>query len=149
MVKKINIKKIISKLIIGEIIHKLQSHKSFEKTLKDLQKEIEKNGFSIKSIHNLKQTFKDKNIKLNNNFEYQIIQFCNAEKAFKALSMSEDVGIMMPKNIIIYQNSKGVFIQFMKMKPLMIKLIFPEINLTPISKKVMKTMEKITKNAIK
>lgn len=142
-------KGMISKTFLGEIVYKVKSEKNFNQTLEDLKKSIENNGFSVKHIHNLKEAFDEKKLNYEKDFEYQIVQFCNATKAHKALSMSTDVGIMMPKSIIIFQNSKGVFMQFMKMKPIMVKLMFPNIDLAPMSKIVMQTMEKIVNQASK
>lgn len=141
------IKKMISRLIIGNIIHKVKTEKSFDKAFMDLQSSIKENGFQVKHVHDIKKAFDEKGIKYTKGFEYRLVQFCNAKKAHKALSMSTDVGIMMPKTVIIFKKAGKTYFQFMKMKPFMIKFMFPEINLAPMSKKVMTTMQKIVEEA--
>lgn len=141
------IKKIISRMILGNVAYKVKTDKKFKSALSSLQESIKNNGFQIKHIHDMKEAFDEKRLKYDTDFEYKLIQFCNAKKAHKALSMSTDVGIMMPKTIIIFKKDGETYFQFMKMKPFMVSFMFPEINLAPMSKNVMATMQKIVAEA--
>lgn len=142
-------KKIISKIILGSIVNKVKTDKNFNKAFVDLKTAIKNNGFQIKHIHDMKEAFDEKGLKYDHDFEYRLVQFCNAKKAHKAISMSTDVGIMMPKTIIIFRNNGETYFQFMKMKPFMVSFMFPEINLVPMSKSVTKTMDNIIAEAKK
>lgn len=139
------IKTFFSRLFLGNVVHKVETEKDFHTTLADLKVAIERNGFSVKYVHDIKKALAKENPGFEN--EYRIVQFCNAKKANKALSMSSDVGVMMPKSIIIFEKKGKTFLQFMKMKPFMVKMMFPEIDLSNMSRNVMSTMEKIVNDA--
>jgi uncharacterized protein (DUF302 family) len=141
------IKKLVSQMILGNVVQKVKTNKNFKDAFSDLQESIKNNGFQVKHIHDIKEAFDEKGLEHDSDFEYKLVQFCNAKKAHKALSMSTDVGIMMPKTIIIFRKNKETYFQFMKMKPFMVSLMFPEINLAPMSKNVMATMQKIITEA--
>ena len=116
--------------------------------MSDIQKSIRNNGFQVKHIHDVKGAFDEKGLKHDSDFEYKLVQFCDAKKAHKALSMSTDVGIMMSKTIIVFRKNGETYFQFMKTKPFMVSFMFPEINLAPMSKNVMATMQKIVTEAV-
>ena len=143
-------KKLLSKIFIGDIVYKKSTTASFEDTLEALKKSIENNNFSIPAIHDLKKTYLKANLPLNDNFEYKIIQLCNAKKSHKALTeMSYDMGIMMPKSIIIAKENGKTTLRFMQMKPWMVGMMFPTINIAPMSKNVMAVLKKIVNDTIK
>lgn len=142
-------KKFLSNLFIGKIVYKVSIDVSFEKVIKSLEKAIENNNFSIPAIHDLKKTFTKASLPLDDDFEYKIVQLCNAQKSHKVLTtMSYDMGIMMPKSIIVARENKKTTLRFMQMKPWMMGMMFPEINIAPMSKNVMATMKKIVDDAI-
>jgi len=58
------------------------------------------------------------------------------------------MGVMMPKSIIVSHKNGKTTLRYMKLKPWMVSMMFPEIDILPISKKVTKTMEKIVKETI-
>ncbi len=143
-------KKLLSNLFLGKIVYKVSTNEPFEKVIKSLEKTIKNNGFSIPAVHDLKQTFIKESLPLDKNFEYRIVQLCNAKKSHKVLTtMSYDMGIMMPKSIIVASENGKTTLRFMQMKPWMIGMMFPEINIAPMSKNVMTTMKKIVADTIK
>lgn len=142
-------KKFLSRLMLGNIVNKTIVDKPFSEVLEAVKKSIEKNDFNISVIHNIKETFLKNNLTLPKDFEFSIIQFCNAPKAHHAITdLSHDVGIMMPKSIIVSRKNGKTSIRFMQMKPWMVGMMFPEINLQPLSKKVMALLRKIVKEAV-
>ncbi|MBT3463499.1 DUF302 domain-containing protein [archaeon] len=142
-------KKLISKAIIGKIVYKVETDKSFDITFKDLEKSIKNNNFSIPGIHDLKKTYTKANLPLDKDFEYTIVQLCNAKSSHKALTkLSYDMGVMMPKSIIIAREDGKTTLRFMKMKPAMVGMMFPDLNIAPMSKKIMGTLKKIVDEAI-
>jgi uncharacterized protein (DUF302 family) len=142
-------KKMLAKKMMGDIVFKKSVKASFEKVEKALEAAIKKNNFSIPTIHDLKKTFQKAELPLAEDFNYKIVQLCNAKKSHKALTtMSYDMGIMMPKSIIIAQEGEKVTLRFMKMKPWMVGMMFPEIDIAPMSKNVMKILEKIVNDTV-
>ncbi len=141
-------KKFLSEKVLGKIAYKISTNKPFETVFKNLEQAIINNGFSIITTHDMRKTFEKNNLEISRDFEYRIIELCNAQKAHKALGMSKDLGIMMPKSIIISRENNQTVLRYMQMKPWMISWMFPTINLAPMSKKVMGTMKKIVHEAV-
>jgi len=140
-------KKIISKNIIGEVVEKHDTNADFDVVIEKLSEAVKKNNFSIVGVHDLKDTYERKNLDVD--FKYKIVQICNAEKSHGALTnMSHDLGIMMPKSIVVAQKDGVTSLRFMKMKPWMVSLMFPDIDIAPMSKMVTKTMRDIVTQTI-
>ena len=143
-------KKTLSNIILGKIVNKTIVDKPFLEVLEAVKKSIELNDFKISVLHDIKDTFEKNNLPLEKDFEYTIVQFCNAPKAHTAVTkLSHDVGIMMPKSIIVSRENGKTLIQFMQMKSWMIAMMFPEIDLGLFSKKIMSALRKIVKDAVK
>ncbi len=142
-------KKFLSEKVLGKIAYQISTDKPFETVLKNLEKAIVDNDFSIITTHDMRKTFEKNNLEISRDFEYRIIELCNAPKAHKALGMSMDLGIMMPKSIIISRENGKTVLRYMQMKPWMVGMMFPDINIVPMSKKVMVTMKKIVHEAVK
>lgn len=143
-------KKYLSHLMLGNIVNKTIVDKPFPVVLDAVKKAIELNDFKISVVHDIKDTFQKNNLPLDKDFEYTIIQFCNAPKAHMAITkLSHDVGIMMPKSIVVSRENGKTSIRFMQMKPWMVGMMFPDIDLKPLSKKVMKALQNIVDDAVK
>jgi len=142
-------KKIIAKLFVGNIVQKVYIDAPFDKVVETLEKVVLKYEFGIQAVHDLKETYKNKKLSLPEDFEYKIVQICNAPKSHKALqNMSFDMGVMMPKSIIIaYENGK-TSMRFMKLKPWMVSLMFPELDVAPLSKHITEVMNNIVNDTI-
>ncbi len=144
---KRKVKKFISKNIIGDIVEKHKTNAPFDLVIEKLKEAVKENNFSIVAIHDLKETYENKNLDVD--FHYKIVQICNAEKSHGALTnMSHDLGIMMPKSIVVAEKGGVTTLRFMKMKPWMVSLMFPEIDVAPISKMVTKIMRDIVTQTI-
>jgi uncharacterized protein (DUF302 family) len=141
-------KKFLSEKVLGKIAYQISTDKPFETVLKNLEKAIVDNDFSIITTHDMRKTFEKNNLEISRDFEYRIIELCNAKKAHKALGMSMNLGIMMPKSIIISRENGKTVLRYMQMKPWMVGMMFPDINIVPMSKKVMGTMKKIVHEAV-
>ena len=144
------IKKTLSKWLMGSIVEKHTTNAPYEKVLEALKDSVANNQFAIVAIHDMKETYRKKNLEIDLSFEYKIVQICNAPKSHKALtSMSYDMGVMMPKSIIVTKENGETNLRFMKMKPWMVSLMFPELDIAPLSKKVTTIINKIVSDTIK
>ncbi len=141
-------KKFLSEKIIGKVVYKISTDKPFPEVFANLEKAVSNNNFSIITIHDMRQTFEKNNLEISPDFEYKILELCNPQKAHKALGMSKDLGIMMSKSIVISRENNQTVLRYMQMKPWMISWMFPDINLAPMSKKMMATMKKIVHEAV-
>lgn len=77
----------------------------FEQVLEDLPAKLEKEGFGIISKIDIGQKLREK---LGVEFrKYVILGACNPPLAFKALSAEENIGLMLPCNVIVYEKALG------------------------------------------
>ena len=144
------IKKMFSKWLMGDIVAKYVTNAAFEKVIENLNEVVKENKFAVVGIHDMKETYTKKNLQIADDFEYKIIQICNAPKSHKALnSMSYDMGVMMPKSIIVSRENGKTTLRFMKMKPWMVSMMFPELDIVPMSKMVTGVITKIVTDTIK
>lgn len=143
-------KNLISKWLMGNIVEKQITNTPFDKVIETLSKVVKDNNFAVVTVHDMKETYKKKNLQMSDDFEYSIIQICNAPKSHKALTkMSFDMGVMMPKSIIVARENGKTSLRYMKMKPWMVSMMFPELDIVPMSKMVTETMDKIVTETIK
>ncbi len=142
-------KKLLAKWLIGDITEKYETKANFDDVLKELYNSVKNNNFSVVSEHNMRETYKKNKLEVADDFEYRIVQICNAPKSHKALSqMSFEMGVMMPKSIIIARENGKTTLRFMKMKPWMVSMMFPDLDIAPMSKMVTGIMSKIVKETL-
>ena len=78
---------------------------SFENALEKVTEDLQNEGFGILTEIDVKETLKKK---LDVDFrEYKILGACNPTSAYKALQSEEQIGLMLPCNLIVYENSSG------------------------------------------
>ncbi len=135
---------------MGNIVKKITTNAPYEKVIKILTEVVKENKFAVVTTHDMKETYTKKKLNISSNFEYRIVQISNAQKSHKALTkMSFDMGVMMPKSIIVSLENKKTTLRYMKMKPWMVSMMFPELDIIPMSKMVTEIMDKIINETIK
>jgi len=74
---------------------------SYEQAVKKVTEELKKEGFGVLTTIDVKDTLKKK---LNLDFrKYVILGACNPPLAHKALEAEEEVGLLLPCNVIVYE----------------------------------------------
>jgi len=77
----------------------------FESAQQKVTEALQKEGFGVLSEINVKATLKKK---LDVDFrEYKILGACNPPFAYKALSLEENIGVLMPCNVILQEKEAG------------------------------------------
>jgi uncharacterized protein (DUF302 family) len=88
--------------------YKRQVALNYDDAVKKLREELQKQGFGVLTEINVKETLKKK---LNVDFEnYIIMGACNPPFAYQALQAEEDVGIVMPCNVIVFDRGGKTFV---------------------------------------
>ena len=79
---------------------------SVEDLVLKIREELQKEGFGILTDVNVKELFKEK---INVDFrKYRILGACNPVFSHKALLAEENVGLMLPCNIIVQEKENGL-----------------------------------------
>ena len=77
----------------------------FETAVSKITEAMQKEGFGILARRDMHKTFRDKlNIDFRN---YTILEACNPMAAYEAIKREENIGIMLPCNIVVQQTEDG------------------------------------------
>ncbi|HRI46896.1 MAG TPA: DUF302 domain-containing protein [Ignavibacteriaceae bacterium] len=78
---------------------------NYEETLLKVVEELKKEGFGVLTEIDVKATLK---IKLDVDFRrYKILGACNPPFAYKALQLEENLGVLLPCNVIVQEKENG------------------------------------------
>ncbi|MDH5720198.1 MAG: DUF302 domain-containing protein [Spirochaetia bacterium] len=84
---------------------KTESSLPFEEAVNKTREELQKEGFGVLTEIDVKATLKKK---LDADFRpYLILGACNPPYAHKALLAEEHIGLMLPCNVVVQENSSG------------------------------------------
>jgi uncharacterized protein (DUF302 family) len=100
---------------------------------------LRENGFGIITEIDVTNAIK---IKLNKQFkQYKILGACNPEFAYEALTANDDVGLLLPCNVVILETPQGFKIT--SMKPTHMLSILGNKDVCGVADKVDIAMEKV------
>ncbi len=111
----------------------------FEETIKVITEELKKEGFGILTKIDVQAKFKEK---LNIDFKkYVILGACNPLFAHKAILVEEDIGLMLPCNVIIYEKENKTIVSIIK--PTVAMETIKNSELGQIAEEVEKKLKKV------
>lgn len=88
--------------------YKKEFNGSFEQACEKTAEELKKEGFGVLTEINVKEVLKEK---LNEEFyNYKILGACNPSFALKALNTEQEIGLLMPCNVIVFEDKGKVFV---------------------------------------
>jgi uncharacterized protein (DUF302 family) len=77
----------------------------YDKALERTTDELKKEGFGVLTTIDVKQTLKQK---LDKEFrQYTILGACNPSLAYRAFEAELEIGLLLPCNVIVYENGAG------------------------------------------
>ncbi len=77
----------------------------FEEAIDKITEELKKEGFGVLTYIDVKATLKNKlGVDFNS---YAILGACNPRFAHQALQVEEEIGLMLPCNVIVYVNDQS------------------------------------------
>lgn len=105
--------------------YKKQLNIKFEDAVAKAVAELAKEGFGVLTQIDVKATLKSK---LGVDFDqYLILGACNPKFSYQALQTEKEIGLLLPCNVIIYQNGNAVFASSILPTAAMKKIINPAL----------------------
>jgi len=115
---------------------------SFEDTINKVTEELKKEGFGVLTTIDVKDTLKNK---IDVDFKkYTILGACNPPFAHKALLAEEEIGLLLPCNVIVYEKEGKSAVSFFD-PSLMTKVVENEI-LKSIAEEVREKLQRVFEN---
>ncbi|HWA06734.1 MAG TPA: DUF302 domain-containing protein [Ignavibacteria bacterium] len=116
---------------------------SFEETIEKVTEELKKEGFGVLTEIDVKETLKKK---LDVDFrKYRILGACNPPLAYKALSEEDNIGVMLPCNVIV-QEKEGGIVQVSAINPMESMKAVQNPNLEEVASTVSSKLAKVIEN---
>lgn len=112
---------------------------SFEQTIEKVTEELKKEGFGVLTSIDVKETLKKK---INVDFKkYTILGACNPPIAHKALLEEEELGLLLPCNIIVYEKDDKTVVSVFD--PMIMTKIIDNKKIAPVAGQVKEKLERV------
>jgi uncharacterized protein (DUF302 family) len=112
---------------------------SFEQAIEKVTEELKKEGFGILTTIDVKDTLKKK---IDVDFKrYTILGACNPKLAHGALLAEEELGLLLPCNVIVYEKEEKTVISVFD--PMVMTHLIDNPELNPIAEEVKKKLVKV------
>jgi len=98
----------------------VETKKSIDQAVSDLQKSVTDHGFGVLHIHNLKDTLNKKGVAFSN--ECQILEVCNPHKAKEVLASDMSMNMALPCRISVYEEDGVTKIGMIRPKAMLASL---------------------------
>lgn len=111
----------------------------YERAIEKVTEELKKEEFGVLTTIDVKETMKKK---LNVDFKrYVILGACNPPFAYKALQAEEQIGLLLPCNVVVYEeNGKSVVSIF---DPMVMTNIVENTLVQPIAQEMKQRLERV------
>ena len=110
----------------------------YEKAVERITEELKKEGFGVLTEIDVKETLKKK---LDVDFKsYKILGACNPPIAHKALQAEEELGLLLPCNVIVYEKENGSVISVFN--PMIMTQLIENENMTSIATEVKEKLQR-------
>jgi uncharacterized protein (DUF302 family) len=113
----------------------------YEQVIEKVATELKKEGFGVLTSIDVKETLKQK---INVDFKkYAIIGACNPLIAHRALQEEEELGLLLPCNVIVYENDNKTCVSIFD--PMVMTWIMENDNIKPIATEVQEKLQRVLK----
>ena len=77
----------------------------YQEAIDQVTKRLKEQGFGVLTKIDVKETLKKK---VDKDFrKYVILGACNPDLAYRALTAERDIGVLLPCNVVVYENDEG------------------------------------------
>lgn len=126
-----------------ELGYTIESSKTFDEVVENLEKISPENQFRVLAVHNVQETLADKGFERG---PLKIIEICNSEFAHKALGQDMNVAMFMPCKFTVYTKENKTVVTLAR--PELISVMLPESGLNDLATEVESRLKKIMEEAI-
>lgn len=112
---------------------------TFEQAIDKVTEELKKEGFGVLTTIDVKDTLKKK---IDVDFKkYTILGACNPKLAHGALQVEEELGLLLPCNVIVYEkNDKSVISIF---DPIVMTAVVDNPEMKPVAEEVKSKLKRV------
>jgi uncharacterized protein (DUF302 family) len=111
----------------------------YDKAVEKVTDELKKEGFGVLTSIDVKETLKKK---IDVDFKkYVILGACNPPLAHKALESEEQLGLLLPCNVIVYENNGGSTVSFFD--PMIMTKLIDNDKLKAVAEEVQSKMKRV------
>ncbi len=111
----------------------------FEQAIEKVTDELKKEGFGVLTSIDVKETLKKK---INVDFKkYTILGACNPPIAHKALLEEEELGLLLPCNIIVYEKGDKTVVSVFD--PMIMTKVVDNEKIAPVAEQVKEKLERV------
>jgi uncharacterized protein (DUF302 family) len=113
----------------------------YEQAIEKVTAELKKEGFGVLTSIDVKETLKQK---INVDFKkYAILGACNPPIAQRALQEEEDLGLLLPCNVVVYEKENKTRVSIFD--PMVMTWIMENDNMKPIATEVQEKLQRVLK----
>lgn len=113
----------------------------YEQVIEKVATELKKEGFGVLTSIDVKETLKQK---INVDFKkYAILGACNPPIAHRALQEEEELGLLLPCNVIVYEKDGKTRVSIFD--PMVMTWIMENDNIKPIATEVQEKLQRVLK----
>jgi len=111
----------------------------FDQAVAKVTDELKKEGFGVLTTIDVQETLKKK---LNVQFKrYTILGACNPPFAHQALQVEEEIGLLLPCNVIVYEQGETTAVA--AFDPMIMSTILEKPEVHPIAQQVQERLERV------
>ena len=112
---------------------------SFEQAVEKVTEELKKEGFGVLTTIDVKETLKKK---IDVDFKkYTILGACNPKLAHGALQIEEEIGLLLPCNVIVYEKDNKTVVSVFD--PRVMTLVIENPEMKPVAEEVKNKLVKV------
>lgn len=126
-----------------EFAYTLESKKSFDEVVANLEKQIPEHQFRVLAVHDVRETLAEKGLE---RAPLKIIEVCNAKFAHTALQKAPEVALFMPCRYAVYGEKDKTIVKLNR--PGMIAQMIPGTGLDELANSVEETLKKVMEASV-